>query len=653
MREEKRTPHHTFLPSTTPRFQPFNYGNVTKEAFDKNELVYTCIQRIHSAFVEAPLRIFDEDDVIVPNSGLEVLMQKPNPFQSYVEFTELTFIYFVLSGNAFWEKVRNAAGQVVELWPLRPDLVQIFPDKEKFVKGYAYTVGEREYPIAVEDMIHFKWGGATEQLFGTSPLKSAFRQIDTDNEATDTTKVVFENGAFPFVVIKTQEEIDAAKSKRLTARWMNKFGRKQRGKPAFLQSGMEVETLSIKLNDLLFPDLRDITETRILGVLGVPPIIAGTKVGLTSATYSNASEFRKFFFDQTINPLYKRFESKIKIDLLPEFATHRGQSARYDTTRSSFLQDAHFKRQDQANRLVLGGWVKINEGRRMIGLPPDPKQDGYLRVSSSVFIPADGSTPKPSMPPAPPAIRSPRDIGGSPNPKPPKVGKATELSMALDRVEYALQYVNELQSAMNVTLSNQSVAIAKCIEDFDMHSLEEHTEAIGLNWPMETHFLISDSIRGIITASFSSAIHSLGMSSPMVLDPDEDTFVKQFTLGIATELCQEKTQELSSLLHQCKIQQLSESEIKESVLTLKDAWWNGLEKRVQFEAIKASNAGTLLGYQMAGVSSYEWVTIGDSCALCKSMDGEKINMGESFTVEGKEVHHPPLHLGCNAVILAI
>lgn len=419
--EVKQGLPHMGFPTTAPQFLPYNYHNAVKEAWEKNELIYTCVQRITAAFVESPLVTFDKDGVRIDGSEAEELFQKPNPFQSYVEFMELSLVYYYLSGNLFWELVRDGNGRIVEIWVLRPDLVKIVPSKKNFIAGYQYDIGTDTVDLPIEDVVHFKWADGEDQLFGMAPIKPAFRQIDTDNEATDVTKVIFENSAFPFVVIKTQEELDAAKSKRLSARWMNKFGGKKRGKPAFLQQGMEVQTLEVKLNDLLFPDLRDITETRILGIMGVPPIIAGAKVGLENATYSNAPAFREFFFYQTINPLYTRFLSKLLS--LSEELTAPGETLGYDTTKSSFLRQMLTDQQNQANKMVVGGWITINEGRKMIGLKADPLQKGYLRPMSSVFVPEDGSPGK--LPVEPPSNsgdepRAPRDNRLAGGPKTPK-----------------------------------------------------------------------------------------------------------------------------------------------------------------------------------------------------------------------------------------
>ena len=679
--EEKATPHTTVLPSTEPRFQPFNYTQIVRDGFEKNELVYTCIQRIHAAFVEAPLKTFDKEDVVIPNSPLEMLFEKPNRFQSYVEFLELSFIYFILSGNLFWEKVRNDAGKLVELWPLRPDLIEIVPDTANFISGYFYNIGGERFPIAVDDMFHMKWGGAIDQTFGVSPLKSTFRQIDTDNEATDTTKVVFQNAAFPTVIIKPQEEIDAAKAKRLTSRFLNRFGGNKRGKPMFAQQGMDIETLKINLNALLFPDLRDITETRILMALGVPPIIAGTKVGLTSATYSNAGEFRQFFFDQTINPLYRRFEAKIAIDLMPEFATDSKQRAKFDTLMSSFLREAQFKTQDQANKLVIGGWVKINEGRRMIHHPADPKQDGYLRPSSTVFIPADGSAPKPSMPVAPP-IRGPRNGQANGSPRRPAPSGASPkaddrfalLNMAMDRVGAAQEFAESFRSVGMIILDSQKQQILtemnRQMKSLGKTEMEDFIFGMSSTWPIEARAQIEGVMGTVIDEAADLTFRSMGLTTSPILMGDRDAFVQARALEFANQVSATSVSQIRSRLSEGFASGLSELEIRNLLTSQMEDWSaSRLDMIVRTETVRASNAGALFGYQKAGVQEYEWVTADVPCVWCEPLDGTIITMGESFFQFGdvyqpegasrplvmtySDVFYPPLHGHCNCTILAV
>lgn len=57
-------------------------------------------------------------------------------------------------------KVRDLAGQVVELWYLPHYMVEPqWPiSGVPFISHYAYCVDGREYYIPREDIIHFRWG---------------------------------------------------------------------------------------------------------------------------------------------------------------------------------------------------------------------------------------------------------------------------------------------------------------------------------------------------------------------------------------------------------------------------------------------------------------------------------------------------------------
>lgn len=389
-----------------------SFTSYAEAGFRRNELVYACIMEKATSLPEAPLRVYGADGMGDANENhrLRQLITNPNRLLTEFEMFELAVIHLDLAGNAFWEVVRDRAGRPVELWPLRPDLVRILPRRGRIEYGYSIGSG-RVVPLG-EDVIHFKLPNPVDPYVGQAPMRPALRAVALDNEATDFVKALLQNRAIPSVVIETEMAIDDDVTRRLTAKWMERFGGKNRGKPAFLQKGMTPHVLGLNLRELEFPDLRTISESRICMSFGVPPILVGAKVGLDRSTFANYGEARKSFWEETLMPLQKRMQQTIAKKLLPmvdDGPRPRRVQVRFDNSEVLALRESEGSRWEQANAALRAGGITVNDFRRRVGLPTEPGGDVYLRPAG--VIPTDAAgTPTAAaaqLPAAKPASQAP------------------------------------------------------------------------------------------------------------------------------------------------------------------------------------------------------------------------------------------------------
>jgi len=369
--------------TTTPIFPAGGYFVFSQQGYLRNELVYRGLNMLAGAIAEAPLRVYNRDGYALDGHPLRVLIKRPNPFMGEHLLWETTVLYLYLSGNAFWVKVRSRSGQVVELWPLRPDRLRIIPDNLRFVAGYIYEIGGHQYPLDAADIVHFKFPHPIYDYWGLSPLQAALRRIVIDNETADFTKVLLQNNATPSIAVTTQNAIDQATADRLSVRWREKFGGRNRGGPAFLQAGMDVKTIGLSMKDLAFPDLDASSQQRVLVALGVPPVLLGQE-----ATFSNYAQARVSFYEDTAEPLQSRLDDRLESDLLyADFDASRDLELKFDTSRVSALRPVRELRWQNAQAGVQGGWLSVNRALAMVGETPEPDGDVYLRPQTTLAVP--------------------------------------------------------------------------------------------------------------------------------------------------------------------------------------------------------------------------------------------------------------------------
>ncbi len=369
--------------TTTPVFPVGDYFVFSQQGYLRNELVYRGLNMLAGAIAEAPLRVYDRDGRALDDHPLRVLIKRPNPFMGEHLLWETTVLYLYLSGNAFWVKVRSRSGRVVEVWPLRPDRLRIVPDNRKFVAGYIYEIGGHQYPLDTADIVHFKFPHPIYDYWGLSPLQAALRRIVIDNETADFTKVLLQNNATPSIAVTTQNAIDQATADRLSVRWREKFGGRNRGGPAFLQAGMDIKTIGLSMKDLAFPDLDASSQQRVLVAIGVPPVLLGQE-----ATFSNYAQARMSFYEDTAEPLQSRLDDRLDSDLLyADFDGSHDLELKFDTSKVSALRPVRELRWQNAQAGVQGGWLSVNRALAMVGEAPEPDGDVYLRPQTTLAVP--------------------------------------------------------------------------------------------------------------------------------------------------------------------------------------------------------------------------------------------------------------------------
>lgn len=300
-----------------------NYG------FSLNSIIYSAIMYKVRACSSAPLQAFErrvgdgERLVRLPaDHPLARLLERPNPFQSAYSFHALNTVYFNLAGNAFIYLARERAGALpYAMYPLRPDCVRIIPDREagKPVVGFVYIPDGGAladgFPILAEDMIHVKLPNPGDPLngagYGLSPLSALARSANIDNDVTTFLKAFFERGAMFQTVLKFDTMLSPDEASRARERFEEVYGGVEKwSRVVVLDQGGSVERLTPTFEEMGFEVIDARNEARILGPFGVPPILTGTRLGLSASTYANYELARKAFWQDTMLPELRLFQDE-------------------------------------------------------------------------------------------------------------------------------------------------------------------------------------------------------------------------------------------------------------------------------------------------------------------------------------------------------
>ena len=371
-----------------------------------NSAVIACLSVLATSFAEPGLlvatRNSEGDYNPDMNHPMARLFRKPNPYMTQQLLANYIVTALNANGDAFIYKNRNQRGQVVELVPLMPHLVEAKGNENELITHFDYqpqggTQGEDSVRIDKKDMIHLRQNVDPNNMRrGLAPLRGVLREIAGDEAAGQYTAALLHNMAVPGVILSprddqmggpTREEAEA-----IAEMYKQKFGGKNRGAPMVLSGAMNVEIVSFSPDQMKLAELRRIPEERVSAVLGVPAILAGLGAGLDSATYSNTKELREFFTESKLVPMWNMVAQDLTHQLLrPEFDGSENEYAEFDITNVRALADDKDNLYKRMNTAVQGGWVTIGEARKVVGLEADDRHDVYLRPLNMIQVTEDGS----------------------------------------------------------------------------------------------------------------------------------------------------------------------------------------------------------------------------------------------------------------------
>jgi HK97 family phage portal protein len=243
-----------------------------------------------------------------------------------VTFGEIMTI-LCIGGNAYGYKLRNASGAIIGMrWYSDKNFAPV-NDGYGDVEHYLYYDGQVAYTVRKEDVVHIQgfWYDPEKTLGGGSPVELAAQSIEGYNEATSTVFNIHKNDAMPKTIVISDEELTPDQVALAERSFKRKYGGDRRGSVGIMWGVKDVKRLALDWNELGLSDTFGQYETRICGAYKVHPIIAGTHMGLSSATYSNFEQASKDFTNMVRVPFWNMIADQINAQLaIPEYGVQLG-----------------------------------------------------------------------------------------------------------------------------------------------------------------------------------------------------------------------------------------------------------------------------------------------------------------------------------------
>lgn len=369
-----------------PQWTTEDYVSWAREGYQKNTYVYACVHKIAWACAGIPLLVYEKvGDKLVeqPEHPLKLLLARPNPYESGVNFTVDVFTSLMLSGNAYIERVgpTSITSPPKELYCLRPDRMLVKPgNATNYVSGYQYNTGSSKIDFPPEQILHLKLYNPTDDWYGQSPMKAALVAIDMNNEAHSFDVAMLQNMACPSGALTCTENLTDEQKKELKDGLKTGYSRTKAFNPLVLDGGMDWKTLSWAPTDMNWTDAMNMSAREIATCFSIPSELVGDS---SQKTYSNFREARQAFYTETILPYMDWFIDELNHWLTPAYGDNL--TIVYDTDSIEALQANRQEVWQRTTQAVMTGVLTINEARELMGYPVRP--EGDILLISSAFIP--------------------------------------------------------------------------------------------------------------------------------------------------------------------------------------------------------------------------------------------------------------------------
>lgn len=617
------------------------------------------------------------------------LLYNPNPFMTKNEFLELTYQHLKLAGNSYWAVIRNGQGMPTQLWPIMPDRVEVVPDKENFIKGYAVSVGRgTKVPFEPDDIIHHRYMDPNSLYYGMGIVRAAARAIDTDSRAADYSRKFFINSARPDGVLETDKTLDTTVFDRLKANWYDTYGSADNAhKVAVLEAGLQYKQINTTQKDMEYLEGRKFTRDQILGMFRMSKAMLGI---LEDANRANMEAAEYNYSKRIIKPDNTRLVDRITQDLAPQFDPKLivGFTDPVPEDREYLLKE---------KKTATNTWRTVNETREEEGRDPidggdvlpaqqqaqqiEMVQEMYRAMPLLAQAVANVATgiqqvKKLAVPPAPPEKKKLYSTADERT----EIGEAWTATIRQTATDHEGRFMrqtrNEFDREITEVLANlrqhydKGMPIAKTkdlLDDLVFDTEEAIKRLIAAFGPI---------YYDVVKEAGTAAYILIGMEGFNMADPNVTKYFDKRPKKVSTEVTRETEKQLRATLTEGINSGESMSQLTARVEQTMGAPAGFRAERIaRTETIHATNWASDQAWQQSGVvEKKEWYTAKDEvvCPFCNSMDGKKVGIGKLYYEKGDSlqviddngktqtigfkfdsIQGPPLHVNCRCSLLPV
>ena len=342
--------------------------------------VYACVRILSEAIAGLPLHMYQYNGDGSKSKAMDhplyhLLHDEPNPEMTSFVFRETMMTHLLLWGNAYSQIIRNGRGEIIALYPLMPNRMEVDRD-EKGRLYYRYTTVAEDpktmkgntVVLDSSDVFHIP-GLGFDGLVGYSPIAMAKNAIGLAIATEEYGSKFFANGAAPSGVLEHPGILKDPSKVRDS--WNAAFGGSSNAhKIAVLEEGLKYTPISISPEQAQFLETRKFQIDEIARIFRVPPHMVGD---LEKSSFSNIEQQSLEFVKYTLDPWVVRWEQSLQRALL---SLDEKKEFFFKFNVEGLLRGDYQSRMQGYATARQNGWMSANDIRELENMDRIPVEEG-------------------------------------------------------------------------------------------------------------------------------------------------------------------------------------------------------------------------------------------------------------------------------------
>jgi len=367
---------------------------ITVEGSLSISAVLACITIIVEDLSSVPLILYQRKtkgrDRAWQSPYYRLMHDRPNSEHTAMVFREIMLGHMLGWGNFYGQMIWNSAGEVTDIWPLRPDRMSVERVAGQRIFRYNTTDGKQRNFLS-ESILHlpaFGFNGLT----GLSRVAMARNAIGLAKSAEKFGSKFYQNDARPGVVYQSPAKFSDTAYNHLHDSLIAEYqGVDNSHNPMILEEGLTIKEIGIPPEDAQFLETRRFQVAEIARFFRVPLHMIGEVTGSTSWG-SGIDSQEQGYINHTLRPWAIRIEQGLDQQLLLE--ADRGTQY-FEHLFDALLRGDVATRNNSYVQAITNGWMSPNEVRSRENLSPYDGGDEFRRplnmTSATALTPASSA----------------------------------------------------------------------------------------------------------------------------------------------------------------------------------------------------------------------------------------------------------------------
>lgn len=320
-----------------------------------------------------------------------LLHDEPNRRSTSMEFFQFLGLQFFFRGNAFARLVRDSKGEVIEMWPLNYDQMEVEVLRDRSVVFKYYYEGA--VVVYAQDSI-FHWKDKGNGIVGLDRLSFMRQSVTLAVDAQNHTSNVYRKSAKRPGVFMIDKLLTEKQRNDIRTNYKNLVEGTE-DDLLVLEAGAKFQPLNMTPADLQLLETRRFSIEEIARWFGIPGVLINDTS--KSTTWGTGIQqiiegFYKFRLRTVICSLEQALELRV-------FTAAQRKKYTVEFSLDALLRGSMKERLEVGVKAVVNSLMTPDEWRQLENLPKLPGGDKLLAQSSLVHLEKVGE--KPATPPAP------------------------------------------------------------------------------------------------------------------------------------------------------------------------------------------------------------------------------------------------------------